>query len=122
MEITWRDNKRARRQKHKRALKRRHAILFRVYYPTIDELVSREEHEKDVSSGCRRKWIEYRNGGYNYWNSFSRSGAKAYAKRCTNRKIRSMYNGVITVYDPEEVQALHGSQYEKEFDFWYAVD
>ena len=111
------DNRYARKRQHKRKLKKKHAILFSVFDVGLDERESRREYAEDKVF----RWRDSRNGGYHYWDNYSLSGAKAYAKYCTNRKIRAKFRNILTNKDPEEVVALTGSQYEKEFDFWWTV-
>lgn len=111
------DNRYARKRQHKRELKKRHALLFGVFDIGLDERKSRREYAECVVF----RWRDSRNGGYHYWDSFSLSGAKAYAKYRTNRKIRSKFRNMVSTQDFECISALRGSQYEKEYDYPWTV-
>lgn len=116
-----RDNRYARKRQHKRELKKKHAIRFSKFDAGLDERDARREYEEDLASGRVFKWQDPRNGGYNYWVDFSLTGPRSYAKYCTNRKIRAKFRNMLANLDPENIVALTGSQYEKEFDYWWTI-
>ena len=84
----------------------------------IRERVRREAEEDD--SYWSRKHPP-RNNGFEYWKTYSRSGAKRFAKRHTNRVIRRMYRDKFANKDPEDVVAETNSDYQKEFDYWWCI-
>lgn len=116
-----RDNRYARKRHHKYELKKKHAVRYNKYDVGLDERDAREEYANDLASGRVFKWQDPRNGGYNYWIDFSLSGPRSYAKFCTNRKIRAKYRDMLAKQEYEHISALQGSQYEKEFDYWWTI-
>ena len=114
-------NRYDRKQQHKRELKKKHAIQWDNFDVNIDEIIAREEYERDLESGISLKWNDERNGGYNYWDNYYISGARKYAKDCTNRKIRSKYRNLLANQEFEHIMTLSGSQYEKEFDYFWTI-
>ena len=62
-----------------------------------------------------------RNGGWEYWRIYYLTGPRQYAKKCTDRRIRQKYRQMIHHMDPEDVTALRGSDYEKEFDYNWEI-
>ena len=115
------ENRYARKRAHKRALKKRHAMQFSKYYPKVDELKQRKEYEKEVASPRVFGWTDPRNGGYDYWSYFSLSGERSFAKRSTNRRIRARFRTAIANQNLEDIMAMNGGQYEKEFDYWWTI-
>ncbi len=117
-------NRYANKRKHKRMLKQRHAMVCDGCRTNLDLVRQRYQDDDDF-------WWWYnhhpRNGGYEYWQQFSRSGARRFAKEATNGVIRSRYRDMLRDIDPydddalEDIQALTGSDYEKMFDFWWTL-
>ena len=116
--MSRRPDRYTRKQRHKRELKRRHAIYAQLYCAELDEVKCRREYEED------RPWykrIEHRNRGYDYWKAFYLSGCRKFAKDCTNRCIRNRYRMKKNSMDPEEIVAMRHSDYQKEFDYWWTL-
>lgn len=117
-------NRYANKRKHKRRLKQRHAMVCDGCRTNLDLVRHRYQEDDDFWW-----WAIHhpRNGGYEYWNQFARSGARRFAKDATNGVIRSRYRDVLRGIDPynedeiEDIQALRGSDYEKMFDFWWTL-
>ena len=115
------DNRYARKRQHKRELKKKHAVRYDNYDPGLDERLAKEEYARDLESGSITKWHDCRNDGYAYWVDFSLSGPRSYAKYCTNRKIRSKYRNLLATQEFENIMTLSGSQYEKEYDYFWTI-
>ena len=115
------DNRYARKRQHKRELKKKHAVRYDNYDIGLDERLAKEEYARDLESGQVCKWQDPRNEGYTYWVDFSLSGSRSYAKYCTNRKIRSKYRDLIASQEFDHIMALRGSQYEKEYDYFWTI-
>ena len=121
---TNRLNRYANKRRHKRKLKQRHAMVCDGCRTNLDLVRQRYQEDDDFWW-----WAVHhpRNGGYEYWNQFARSGARRFAKDATNGVIRSRYRDVLRGIDPynedeiEDIQALRGSDYEKMFDFWWTL-
>ena len=112
-------NRYARKKQHKWELKKRHTkdVYNRITTPQYDEMKMRRSYEEYLGY----KWNDGRNGGYTYWDTCYLSGPRKVAKHATNRKIRAKYRDALANEDPEDIQALSGSDYEKEFDYWWTV-
>lgn len=110
-------NRYERKRAHKRALKKRHAIHSGTYDPELDKEKERSWYEENIDS----KWADRRNNGYQYWDEFYLSGRKTFAKRSTNRRIRSMYREKIATENHAEINAHQGADYQKEFDYAWEV-
>lgn len=111
-------NRYAQMRRHKRKLKQKYGHGLYTGYRTNLKL-----HEDECRANCGN-WPNdrTRNGGYEYWQSYYLTGPRTYARRCTNRAIRAMYRDLLkTLADLEDVQALSGSDYEKAFDYDWAV-
>lgn len=92
-----------------------------VFDPGLDERKAKEDFARELEEGYHWKWQDPRNGGYNYWIDFSLSGPKQCAKDCTNRRIRSKFKQLLSKEDFENIMTLQGSDYAKEYDYWWAV-
>lgn len=72
-----------------------------------------------------------RNGGFTYWDDFSMSGSKGYAKDECNARIRRCYDNLLAnlpldntdvICDElEDIIALRYAEYQKIFDYWWAI-
>ena len=62
-----------------------------------------------------------RNHGWEYWKTCYYSGRRKVAKEGTNRRIRQKYRQMISNMDPEDVTAPSGSDYEKEYDYFWTI-
>ena len=113
-------NRYAKKRKHKRELEKRYATLYGEY--NVKKLRDRmiKEAENDDSWWSRKH--PPRNRGWEYWHSFYRSGSRHFAKQYTDRRIRQKYRRMIRNRDHEDIHALKGADYEKEFDFAYTID
>ena len=114
-----RDNRYSRKPQHIYKQKKRHAVRYNHYDAGLDEREERRKFIEDLENGYN--WNDPRNGGYHYWEEFYLTGPRAYAKSCTNRKIRAKYRDMINREDPEHIMGLKGSQYEKEYDFRWTL-
>lgn len=111
-------NRYARSQKHRAELKRKHALRNGRYNPDLD----RQREEDWFFENCDSRWVRnQRNFGYHYWNQCYLSGCRRYAKEATNRRIRSKYRTMVANAEREDIIAPHGSDYEKEFDYWWTI-
>ena len=115
-------NRYARKRQHKWELKKRHTkgIYNRITTPKFQEMKMRREWDEEEEP-FRNRWMDGRNGGYTYWETCYLSGPRKLAKQETNGKIRSMYRNMIKTKDLEDIQALSGADYEKEFDYMWTV-
>lgn len=116
-----RPNRYDRKRKHKRVLKKRHAVKFDRFDPLLDEEKERNDYWDDLVNYPRAKWIDHRNGGYTYWNQFYISGPRGFAKRSTNRKIRSEFRDLLANEHPDNIPTLRGADYEKWFDYMWTI-
>ena len=119
--MVLKENRYARKRQHIDELKKKHAVRYNVFDPGRDEREAKEDYERSLAEGHIYKWDDPRNDGYNYWVDFSLSGPRQYAKFCTNRKIRQMYRNLENMENLENVMGLHGSDYEKIFDYWWTI-
>lgn len=110
-----------RKRQHKRELKKKHAVRYSLFDPGFDERKTKEDFAKDLEDGYHWKWQDPRNDGYNYWFEFSLSGPRQYAKDCTNRRIRSKSKQLLANEEFENIMSLQGSDYEKEYDYWWTI-
>lgn len=110
-----------RKRQHKRELKKKHAVRYSVFDPGFDERKAKEDFARDLEEGYHWKWQDPRNDGYNYWIDFSLSGPRQYAKDCTNRRIRSKFKQLLAKEEFENIMTLQGSDYEKEYDYWWTI-
>ncbi len=124
MKYKPRINRYANKRKHKCRLKQRHAMLYDGCRTNLDLVRQRYQDDNDWWW-----WQKHhpRNGGYEYWQQFARSGRRRYAKEMTNGVIRSRYRDILRDIDMDdedaldEIQTLTGSDYEKMFDFWWTL-
>ena len=93
------DNRYTNKHKHKNTLKRKHWRWW-GYYET-------KKYEQENFSDYDRK----------YWKEFYLSGPRQYAKSETNAKIRSFFRNKLNGYDFEDLDALRGADYQKEYDY-----
>ena len=115
-----RTNRYANKRKHKRKLKQRHAMLYDGNRTNLDMV--RQRYQSDDSEWSRKH--HPRNGGYEYWSQFCRSGTRRFAKDETNGVIRARYRDILKLLNDDnmdDIQALQGSDYEKMFDFWWTL-
>ena len=115
-------NRYDRLRKHKRYLKQRHANSYCRWNIHEDERRERESAAEDTYWSRRHR---PRNGGYEYWRNCYLSGCRRYAKDCTNSHIRAKYRQMalrnMTDEFLEDVVALKGSDYEKEYDYLWTI-
>ena len=120
-------NRYERKRQHIRELKRQHAILWGRYNTRLDEEHERSNYLKCVNSMWLRKYADPRNDGYQYWDRYYLSKSRRYARSCTNKTIRSKYRAKLTNVERTELEELEdiiaprGSDYEKEFDYFWAI-
>ena len=106
-------------RRHKRCVKQRHANKYHNYNVDADKETSQELCKLFPRHGDKR------NQGYTYWKDFCLGGMRKYAKGRTDRHIRSKYRNLLSTHWADEVLhdvvALKGSDYEKEFDYMWAI-
>ena len=113
-----RTNRHAELRRHKRKMKQRYGHGLYTTYRTNLKL-----HEQE----CRDEYGDMpnaRNGGYDYWKIYYLTGPRQYAKDCTNRVIRAMYRDLfrkMNKEDMDEIQAYHGADYEKAYDYAWTI-
>ena len=110
-------NRHARKRQHKRELKKNHAFRTGVFSVQLDE----ENQKSNAEEFPDSKYVDHRNGGYQYWHRCYLSGSRGYAKFCTNRKIRSMFRDLIATGELSEIVAPQGSDYEKLYDYFWTI-
>lgn len=113
-------NRYSRKRRHKQKLEQQYANKFGYYHVKScrDKLI--REAEEGADSWWRRKHPP-RNKGWEYWRVFYLSGKRKFAKRYTDKHIRQKYRQMMCHYDPEDVTAPKGADYEKEFDYAWTV-
>ena len=117
-------NRYAKLRRHKRYLKQRHANAYCRWNVHDDERKCKEDFEEDKILGSRFMLHDLRNNGYRYWRNYYLSGTRKFAKESTNRKIRAKYRDLIRNKPIEylsDVPAPQGSDYEKEFDYFWTL-
>lgn len=97
------DNRYTNKCKHKAIQKRRH-FRWWGYYET-------EGYKGQELPGYTNK----------YWKDFYLSGSRQYAKEETNAKIRSFFRNKLNGHDFEDLNAMSGSDYQKEYDFEWTL-
>ena len=118
-------NRYAKKRKHKRELEKKYARnyaygrrgMYDVRY--LRGKLMREAEEKE-DSWWRRKHPA-RNHGWEYWRTYYYSGMRGYAKKYSDKRIRQKYRQMISKYDPEDVTAPQGADYEKEYDYAWTI-
>lgn len=115
-------NRYAMKRKHKRELEKKYATQYRFGSPCNvrilrDELMRKAEEE---DSWWLKKYPP-RNNGWEYWKSWDLSGARGYAKKYSDKRIRQRYREMIKKMDPEEIIAPRGADYEKEYDYLWTI-
>ena len=118
-------NRYARKRRHKRKMQKHYAEKY--YYGgtrpadvrTLRDKLMREAEEDDGS--VWRKKHPPRNKGWEYWRVYYLTGPRQYAKKYTDKRIRQKYRQMLSRMDHEDIVALNGSDYEKEFDYSYTI-
>ena len=117
-----RDNRYAQKRKHKQKLQEHYATLYAYPYRSVnklrDYLILEAEADKDTY--WRRKHPP-RNHGWEYWRIYYVTGRRKIAKKYTNKAIRQKYRMTLHTEDLEDIQAMKGSDYEKEFDYAWTI-
>lgn len=111
-----RRNKHADLMKHKKVLKKRY--LFHLGDKEYGGSLKRMEDDLKTDAPHRKR---IRNRGFEYWHQTSLSGRRGYAKSATNRAIRARYRSSLRNLAPEDVKALKGGEYGKEYDYVWTV-
>ena len=106
------------KMEHKRRMKKKHA---RQYGNRENPKLLEQEMRQDLDDSAYSRRRAERNGGYHYWDQFYLSGSRGFAKKYSDKRIRQKFREQIRNEDPEDVSALRGSEYEKEFDYAWAV-
>lgn len=116
-------NRYARKRKHKRELEKKFAKGYSYGSGQYDvgwlkrKLIDEAENADDWWS---RKHPP-RNRGWEYWKTYYLSGRRQMAKKYTDKCIRQKYRQMIHHYDPEDVTAPRGADYEKEYDYFWTI-
>lgn len=109
-------------RRHKRKLKEKYAKSRWDYRENIKLLEAEEREKADRDDWFYRRGPKYlRNGGFMYWQDFSISGSRQYAKKYSDKRIRQRFREMLSKMDYEDVPAYHGKDHEKEFDYNWAV-
>ena len=56
-----------------------------------------------------------------YWKIWDVSRRRAFASRCSRRKIRSEYRQALVHMDLEDMYAPQHSEYKKIYDYWWTI-
>ena len=117
-----RDNRYAQKRNHKRKLQKHYATLYAYPYRSVNKLRDYliREAEEDNGSYWRRKHPP-RNRGWEYWRVWYLSGQRKVAKKYTEKAIRQKYRRMLHSADLEDIHALKGAEYEKEFDYAHTI-
>ena len=111
-------NRRARKLRHKREMEKKFAKGYWFGSGRYDVRWLRNKLERDAQEDWW--WIRKhppRNNGWEYWKVSYLTGPRQYAKKYSDKHIRQKYRLMIHHSDPEDVVALRGADYEKEFDY-----
>lgn len=117
-------NRYSRKRRHKRELEKKYAKSYMYGSGQYNvrwlrgELIRQAEEDADT---WWRKKHPPRNRGWEYWRTYTLSGRRGYAKKYSDKVIRQRYRQMIRNHDLEDVVALRGAQYEKEFDYSWTV-
>ena len=118
-------NRFSRKRLHKRKLEQRFARSY--FYGTTapgDVRLLRDKLMRDFDEEQDSWWMKKhppRNHGWEYWKTYYLTGRRQYAKKYSDKRIRQKYRQMISKYDPEEVTAPKGADYEKEFDYDWTI-
>jgi len=116
-------NRHAMKRKHIREQEKKYAKGYcygRRGQHSISYLRDKLREEAAEDNWYNRRYPK-RNGGWEYWKSYYLTGPRQFAKKCTDRRIRQKYRQIIHHYDPEDVTAPHGADYEKEYDYAWTI-
>lgn len=112
-------NRYARKRMHKREMEKQYAKRYAYGRPgmyNVRILRDRLEREANEDTWWNRKHPA-RNHGWEYWKTCYLSGMRGYAKKYSDKRIRQKYRQMIKHFDPEDVYAPRGADYEKEYDY-----
>lgn len=118
-------NRHAKKRRHKHKLEEQYARKY--YYggscpadvKRLRQKLMAEAEEDDGSIWYRKH--PPRNRGWEYWKIYYLTGRRQYAKKYSDRRIRQKYRQIMHNADPEDITALQGSDYEKEYDYYYTI-
>ena len=114
-------NRHALKRRHKRELQKQY---MRKYSYGREQNLKLFEDKQRNEANEDSMWIRKhppRNGGWEYWKQSYLTGMRQYAKKFSDKRIRQKYRIMIDHYDPEDVTAPQGSDYEKEYDYMWTV-
>ena len=117
-------NRYANKRKHKRELEKKYAKGYAYGSGQYDvkflkqKLVS--EANAEENEWWRRKHPP-RNNGWEYWRTYYMTGMRQYAKKYSDKKIRQKYRRMFRKEDLEDIAALRGADYEKEYDYTWTI-
>lgn len=114
---------------NRHAQKRRHKLEMQKRYMRKNSRLRNlklleDEKRRYVEENEEEWWLRKhppRNGGWEYWSDWSISGRRQFAKKFSDKRIRQKYRQMIRNIDPEDVTALRGADYEKEFDYAWTI-
>lgn len=114
-------NRYAAKRRHKRKLKKNYAERFGRYaWPGLLEAEMRREAAEKADTYWYRKHPP-RNGGFEYWGSYSVSGRRKFAKNQTNRVLRQAFRNETANREAEDIRAMRGADYRKNYDYNWTV-
>lgn len=111
----------AQKKHHKRVMKKQYAMK---YGDITNIRLLRDKLERDAEEYRDSYWYRKhpaRNNGWEYWRQWYISGRRRIAKKYTDKRIRQKYRQMIHRYDPDDVTAPRGSDYEKEYDYAWTI-
>lgn len=115
-------NRYARKRRHKRELEKKYAKKYAYGSGQYDVQWLREKLRREAQED--NWWIRKhppKNNGWEYWRIYYLSGRRGYAKKYSDKRIRQKYRQMIRHLDLEDVTALRGSDYEKEYDYNWTI-
>lgn len=117
-------NRYTRKRIHKRKMEKHYANIYGYGGGAYDVRKLRDklmrEADEDSDSLWRRKHAP-RNRGWEYWKYYYLTGRRQYAKKYSDKRIRQKYRQIIKHNDHDDVPALRGAAYEKEYDYSWTV-
>lgn len=99
-----------RKKIHKRRLRKQHAELWLGGGSTWSDMKIRYQDDVPIQRNAMA-----------YWRNYTLSGPRAFAKRCTNRKIRTDGRMIARCADEESAYAPQRGNYRRVFDYDWTV-
>lgn len=111
-------NRHAQKRRHKQKLEQQYTNKYG--YSSVHNLREKKMLEAEEDHWWNRKHPP-RNNGWEYWRIWYLTGPRQYAKKYTDKRIRQKYRRMIKKFDPDEVTAPKGADYEKEYDYAWTI-